>query len=162
MKFGTFLASEGKEHFYIMHLSYDGDERDTLWDYARKNNVIGLSHREVNDDWEKIRDKIKGRITKGWIEQLDTFCGMQRGDIVMVLNGIDSLLGVAKVTQTKHKFNEKLDDVFFDHTRQVEWVTKYEYVKRRMLPDPMIGFSRTLSKVPRYSPRWPLLTNLEI
>jgi len=162
MKFGALLSREGKDYFYIMHLSYDGEDRERLWDYAQDNNIVGLSHRDVNDNWAKTREKAKDMIGKGWVRQFDTFCGMQKGDIVMVFNGMDSVLGVAKTTESRHEYDRDLGEVFFDHIRHVEWKRKYEYAKRKNLPELLKGFSHTLSKVTPSSPRWRMLTDLDV
>lgn len=75
---------------------------------------------------------------------------------------MDSLLGVAKVTESIHRYDKSLEDVFFDHTRHVEWKAKYGFGRRRKLPKLLEGFSNTLSRVPKNSPRWPMLVNLNI
>ena len=162
MKLGSILSSKRKEHFYIMHLSYDGKERERLWNYAKDNRLIGLSHKQVNDDWIIVRQKAKKSMGKGWVRQFNTFCGMQKGDIVLVLNGMDSVLGVAIVVRSSHKYVEDLADLFFDHIRVVDWKIKYEYKARRGLPNLLEGFSNTLSRVPKSSPRWSILTNLDL
>jgi predicted nuclease of predicted toxin-antitoxin system len=36
------LSQIGRNYFYLMHLSYDGEDRAELWDYAYRNNLIGL------------------------------------------------------------------------------------------------------------------------
>ena len=144
-----------------MHLSYDGEDRERLWDYAKDNNIIGLSHRDVNDNWTKVREKAKNLIGKGWVRQFDTFCGMQKGDIVMVFHGMDSVLGVARTTESRHEYDKKTGDVFFDHFRRVGWIRKYDYSGRKMLPKLLEGFSHTLSRVTSSSPRWDMLTNLD-
>ena len=162
MKFGALLTNEGRDYFYIMHLSYDGAERERLWNFAKDNNTIGLSHRYVDDNWTKVREKAKSLLGRGWVRQFDTFCGMQKGDVVMVLNGMDSVLGVAVVKESKHGYDENLDDVFFDHTRRVEWRIEYEYTGRKKLPKLLAGFSHTLSRVTKNSPRWNVLVNQDI
>ena len=162
MKFRSFLSKRAKDYFYIMHLSYDGEERERLWNFAKNNNVIGLSHRYVNDDWTRVRKTTGNLIGRMWVRQFDTFCGMQKGDVVMVLNGMDSVLGVAIVTGSSYKFDDDFDDVFFDHTRSVEWKIKFEYEHRKELPRLLYGFSHTLSRVSKTSPRWPMLTNLDL
>jgi len=162
VKFRSFVSNEGKDYFYIMHLSYDGEERKRLWNYAKDNNIIGLSHRNVSDGWTRVRKTARNLIGRGWVRQFDTFCGMQKGDVVMILNGQDSVLGVAIVTRSSYRYDEDLDDVFFDHTRSVEWNTKFEYEDRKELPRPLYGFSHTLSRVTKSSPRWRMLTNLDL
>jgi len=162
VKFGALLSGEGKDYFYIMHLSYDGEERERLWNYAKENNIIGLSHKYVEDDWTKVRKKAKNLVGKGWVRQFDSFCRLEKGDIVMLLNGMDSVLGVAIATESKHRYDENLNDVFFDHTRRVEWKVKYEFTRRKNLPKLLEGFSHTLSRVTKKSPRWHMLVNLDL
>jgi hypothetical protein len=100
MKIKDLLFAEGKDHFYIMHLSYNGKRRE-LWDFAKENNLIGLDVPEiVTNDWLKIRQLAKSKLTNTWVRQFDIFCTeMQAGDIVIVLNGWDSILGIAELTR---------------------------------------------------------------
>jgi len=166
MKFGTLLSSREKDYFYIMHLSYNGDKREELWDYAKKNNLIGLdAPRIVKGDWVKVRETARKSLRKGWIRQFDTFCSrMQKGDLVMVLSGMDSVLGVAEIAESRHRYDRSLSDseAFFDHIRQINWIRRREYRNRLMLSRPLYGFSHTLSIVTRNSPRWPILTDIDI
>jgi len=166
MKFGALLSSKGKDYFYIMHLSYNGDKREKLWDYATENNLIGLDAPGiVKGDWVKVRETAKKSLRKGWIRQFDTFCSrIQKGDMVMVFSGIDSVLGVAEITESRHGYDRSLSDseAFFDHIRRVNWVRKRKYADRLMLLKPLYGFSNTLSIVTQNSPRWPILTDIDI
>jgi len=170
MKFGNMLLAEGKDLFYIMHLSYGRakGERERLWNYAKENNVIGLDYPDVvRDDWVRVRESVKRLLPKIWIRQFDMFCSeMHVSDIVVALNGWDSFLGIAKITEPRHKFDIKLSGTeatgFFDHIRQVEWIRKREYANRLTLPQPIQGFNNTLSKVTPNSQRWSILTDLSI
>jgi len=170
MKFETLLSSYKKDYFYIMHLSYNGAERERLWNYAKDRNLIGLdAPRYVKGNWLDVRETAKKSLGSGWIRQFDTFCdveqkGIHKDDIVMVLNGMKSVLGIARVTETSHIYDKKLSasETFFDHIRKVEWLKKYEYAQSLMLPKLLEGFSNTLSRVPPQSPRWPMLTNLDL
>jgi len=166
MKLEALLSKRGKEYFYIMHLSYEGSEREELWNYGKKNNVIGLSKSIVNNDWVKVGGSVKNSLSNTWIRQFDTFCNeMNAGDVVLVLKGWDSLLGVAEIKERRHKYSKKLKGrkgPFFDHIRDVTWIKEHEFDARRRLPKPVKGFNNTLSKVTPNSKWWPILVGLDI
>jgi len=159
-----------KDYFYIMHLSYNGAERERLWNYAKDNRVIGLdAPRHVKGNWLDVRETAKKSLGSGWVRQFDVFCdvdqkGIHKGDLVMVLNGMMSVLGIARVTESAHIYDKKLSasEIFFDHARRIEWLRKYEYASLVILPKLLEGFSNTLSRVPPKSPRWPMFTNLDL
>jgi hypothetical protein len=166
MKLEALLSEKEKEYFYIMHLSYNGRERERLWNHAKEKNLIGLDYPDVvTDDWIKVREAAKGSLPKIWVRQFDIFCKEMRvGDIVLVLNGWDSLLGIAEITGRRHRYDKKLSDkgTFFDHVREVQWIRKYEYTDRLTLPQPIKGFNNTLFKVKPYTRRWLILMNLNV
>ena len=168
MKLSNVLSNKGKDYFYIMHLSYNGRKREKLWNYAKDNDLIGLDAPGiVKENWAEARKKESVRMQLGdtWIRQFDTFCfEMGVGDIVAVLSGWDSLLGIAEIVTSKHEHDRKLSDSgeFFDHVRHVKWVKKYDYANRKTLSEPLVGFNNTVSKVTPRSPRWPILTSLNI
>jgi len=160
----------GKDNFYIMHLSYGGEEKDRLWKYAQRNSIIGLSHHQVvTDHWMKLRKKVKNELSNVWIKQFDMFCdtfgdGIKRGDIVVILEGWYYLLGIAKVSDNQPRYIQDfiLTDEFFDHVREVEWLVKYDYDKRQRLQMPISGFNRTLAKVREGTVWWDALITLEL
>ncbi len=171
MKVGDLLSQRKMDYFYIMHLSYDGRESEKLWDYARQNSQIGLQLPDiVTNDWNKIKGSIKkGSIERVWTRQFELFCNkIKVGDIVLVLCGWDSLLGIAEIAQP-YQFVRSMGyssitqtGIFFDHVRKVSWIEKYAYSKRLMIPQPAKGFNNTLSRVEPTTKRWMALTNLNI
>jgi len=166
MTLATLLSERGRDYFYIMHLSYNGQRREELWSYARANRMIGLdAPRIVRDSWTNVRESAERHLGPTWVRQFDTFCNeMLVGDLVLALNGWDSLLGVAEIIEPKHIYDRTLSDTetFFDHIRRVKWIRQYEYNRRRMLPEPLRGFNNTLSKINLGSSRWQMLVNLAI
>lgn len=166
MKLRDLLISKGKNYFYIMHLSYNSKNKEKLWNFAKENSLIGLDVPGiVYDDWLKIRNSVMRMLSKTWIRQFDTFCSeMQVGDIVIVLNGWDSVLGIAEIIKNRHGYNRKFSakQIFFDHIRKVKWLKTYEYDARQKLPTQLKGFNNTLSKITPKSTRWELLTQLDI
>ena len=66
------------------------------------------------------------------------------------------------ILHTGQHYSYNLDGVFFDHIRRVEWKTRFEFARRKKLPKLLEGFSHTLSKVSKKSPRWSMLVNLDI
>jgi len=168
MKFGLMLSEKGKNYFYIMHLSYNGRKREDLWRYAKENNLIGLDAPGiVKEDWvtARMRKSVTEKLGPLWVRQFEILCNeMHRGDIVITINGWDSLLGIAEIIGRQHSYNRELSisENFFDHIRQVEWIRKCDYANRLSLAKPLVGFNNTLSKVSPSSPRWSMLTNLDI
>jgi hypothetical protein len=166
MKLKDLIKNKGRNYFYIMHLSYNGENRRELWNFAKKNNLIGLDVPGiVYDDWFKIRHSVVKKLSKTWIRQFDIICTeMQVGDIVVVLNDWDSILGIAEITGKRHEYNRTFfaEHKFFDHVRRVKWLKIYEYDKRQKLPIPLKGFNNTLSKVTPKSTGWKILTNLDL
>jgi len=168
VKIADLLFTRKKDYFYIMHLSYNGDERERLWNYAREHNLIGLDlPDDVTDDWIKVREKVKRSIPNIWVRQFDMFCNeMTVGDIVLTFNGWDSLLGIAEIAECNHQYDRSLSGKeltgFFDHIRRVRWIREYEYTNRLPLSQPIEGFNNTLSKVKSNSRRWSYLTGLVI
>lgn len=151
-----------------MHLSYEGRERERLWNYAQENNLIGLSHpRFVTEDWNKIGEDDKRSLSPIWIKQFDMFCNeINIGDIVLVLSGWDSLLGIAEVTESCYHYDRTLSEdtpeSFFDHIRRVQWHRTRTYTNRLQLPQPVRGFLNTLFKVEPETQRWLILINVDI
>jgi len=95
------------------------------------------------------------------------FCNeMKKGDIVLILSGWDSLLGVAEIIESRYQYDrnlsERIVEPFFDHVRQVRWDRKYEYASRLTIPQPIRGFNNTLYRVEPPTRRWLILENLEI
>lgn len=170
MKFGDLLLSEHKDHFYVMHLSYGVNkrERKRLWNYAKDNDLIGLDLPNiVKRNWTTLSELERKVARRTWIRQFDLFCKeMRTGDYAVALNGCDSLLGIACVTQPNHRFDKRLTGKektgFFDHIREVDWRLKYEYDEKLALPQPIKGFNNTLSRVTPRSSRWAILTSISI
>jgi len=166
VKLDEFLFKTSKDYFYIMHLSYNGHEKIRLWNYAKEKKLIGLDVPGiVTNDWSKTRELVKHRLSEIWIRQFDLFCKeMQIGDIVLVLNGWDFLLGVAEIASDDYQYNKELSagHIFFDHVRDVNWIFKFDYDKSPKLPHRLYGFNNTLSKVESNTERWRDLIDLDI
>lgn len=134
MKFGSTVLSKGKDYFYIMHLAYGPGrekERERLWNYAKQNKLIGLDlPRTVMKNWNEMSDSAKLSLRSErpiWGKQFDTFCNeMKMNDLVLVLNGWDSLLGSAEISEARHQYDKSLSEAshgpFFDHIRRVKWI----------------------------------------
>lgn len=160
---------KGRNYFYIMHLNY-GDvfdhseclhNREMLWKYARENKKIGLNHDFVEGSWynESIRETA---IAKGlptiWSNQFDIFYNsMIKHDIVVILAGLDSILGVAEVKDEEPNYNPESEENFFPHTRKVCWIHEYTFGNRHMIPS-VIGFVNTINRVEPDTERWRSLT----
>lgn len=167
MNLKSLLDTEGKDYFYIMHLSYGrNNKREPLWDYAKKKRVIGLDlPNPVNDDWNKIKESVRGKrklISGNWERQFEIFCNeMKKSDIVVILNGWDSVLGVAKVIEDEYYYDQELIGIFFDHFRKIDWIRKYNFDERLRLQPPLNGFNNTLQKVEQGTKRWKSLVLVE-
>jgi hypothetical protein len=166
MRFGALLTNKGIDYFYIMHLSYNGTNKSNLWNYASENNLIGLDVPGiVRANWLTVRENAKRALGKGWTNQFDTFCSrMKRNDVVMIFDGMSSILGVAEIEKATHEYDRTLSQrrVFFDHIRDVRWIRKNDFKNPIRLRSPLYGFRNTLTIVPRSSPRWPILADIEI
>jgi len=148
-------------------MTYDGQNGENLWNFAKNNKLIGLDNPDiVTSNWNHYRSKFKGLLSGIWVNQFEMFCNeMEEDDIVVVLKGWYSLLGIAKITKKEYRYDKKLsgkDGVFFDHVREVEWKRKYNYDHPLILPKPLQGFNNTLSRVEMNTKRWPILMNLII
>jgi len=156
---GELLAKRKKNRFYLMHLSY-GEEgyREECWQFATEYDLIGLSALEVYDDWAKIREEVKDKLSPVWIGQFDRFCAnisnnsMNIGDLVIVLWGQTHLLGVAEVLGD-HYYCEEYTEKFFDHVRPVNWLVEYDNEKKIKIPT-ITGFVNTLDLVKKSNDRW--------
>jgi len=169
--FGELLASEHKDHFYMMHLSYGKDktQRKRLWEYAINNRTIGLDWDTVRRNWITLSEIERQETSWFWNRQFDLFCReMHVGDYVVILNGIFSVLGIARITEPRHWFRPNLRSYstnpcrFFDHVREnVEWIRQYPW-DGQALPE-SLTFDGTLERVtPRSrSPRWRVLTMID-
>jgi len=158
----------GREHFYIMHLSYGINyRRKELWNYARQKKIIGLDHRDVPGDWPRVKEEVKDDLSDIWVDQFDMLCenmssrSMDNGDIVVVMAGLDHVLGIGKVIGP-HRYDITYRDrqLFFDHVRPVEWIIEYDYEKREKIP-PVRGFNNTLCRIEKGQERWLLFSNLD-
>lgn len=171
MKLKSLLDTEEKDYFYIMHLSYGNNyRREPLWDYAKKNKVIGLNHHTVIDNWNKDKVKELARrkgISAVWEKQFEMFYNMETGDIVMILSGWKSILGVAKVADDEPKYDKKLrvEENFFEHIREVSWLKKYNFDNPFPLPE-QVTFYNTLKEVKQDTEwgreTWTNLVNIEL
>lgn len=153
---------EGKDYFYIMHLSYGKDitakakasSDERLWNYAKDKGFIGLSHHTVEGNWNenKVKESAKEKgISPYWEKQFDMFYEVKTGDIMMILLGMKYILGVAKVENKPTKFKKELGgrgEGFFQHIRKVNWNMEYTYTfdKRRPLRK-QVTFYNTLRRV---------------
>jgi len=165
MRLGELLSKRGLNYFYIMHLSYDGEERERLWNYAKENDIIGLDYPdEVRDDWNRVRESVRDKIPRIWVRQFDMFCNeMREGDIVVTLEGWFSLLGVAEVVKGyEYQCGLYGSEEFFDHVRRVRWIKKHDYGKHPRLQHPIEGFRNTLYRVEPSTRRWKNLFTADI
>jgi hypothetical protein len=155
-----------------MHLSYgpNKEQRKRLWEYATKNNMIGLDIPDiVTRNWASLSPREQESAGRHWKRQFNLFCGdMHTGDYVVILNGIFFLLGIGKITEPYHQFDRSLSDPnnpdrFFDHFRKnIRWIKKQSW-EGCPLPQPLV-FDGTLDRVtPKTrSPRWKVLTAIHL
>ena len=165
--FGELLSSEHKDYFYIMHLSYGSDktQRERPWKYAldKDENMIGLDWCEVTRDWFTLSESEQQALVRDWTRQSNLFCGIKVGDYVAILNGTFSLLGIAKVTESRNEYDQNLssDGENPDHLRKVKWIKRYQY--DGCMISQRLTFSNTLTKVTPQtrSPGWKVLTAID-
>ncbi len=167
MKLSTLLRTKGKDYFYIMHLSYGGGDKERLWNYAKKNNLIGISHREIIDyDWKVDSELAKNRISGIWVRQFNMFCNeMKNDDIVVILDGWHYILGIIESLgdyEYTPKLSRHYDGDFFGYTRKVlKWTKSFDYEKRLSIQKPLYGFNNTLSEVRRDIKWWTNLSTVD-
>ena len=153
-----------------MHLSYgiDKNQRKRLWKYALKKHVIGLDYKKVTENWATLSKSKRNKINRFWKGQFNNFCEkMDKGDYVVIRNGISSILGIAKITEPRHLYvsslsshNELNPKPFLDHIRKIEWRREYPW-SGQPLSQHLI-FDGTLNRVSPNSPsqRWNVLTKI--
>jgi hypothetical protein len=157
------LSELNRSYFYIMHLSYEGEEKERLWNYARKNSIVGLSNSHVTGYWLDVENWARGRLDGTWIHQFDLFCkDMELGDIIIVLDGCSHLLGVGQTKENDARYSKHFSKVFFDHVRYVNWIITYDFDKSALLPHPLDRFTNTLSKVEKGRKYWNELVPLQL
>jgi len=160
----------GQSHFYLMHLSYEGEERERLWSYAitPSNEMIGLDlPNEVIMDWEDIPIIDKQRFHKRrpvWYNQFETFCKlMNDGDIVVIMSGWNPILGIGRIiveNQTRpYDYRKELIGIFFDHVRKVKWEYKGNPI---FLKTSLTGFNNTLLDIKPSSSLWEKISNADL
>lgn len=150
-----------------MHLSYEGKERKELWSYAKEHSLIGVSHPFITEDWKIDRDYSKKAVPFTWYKQFEMFCKkMETGNIVLVLKGVDSLLGIAEIVEPSYCFDGSISgdncEPFFDHIRKVKWHRTYSYDEPLKLAEPIKGFVNILSVVKPETRRWQVLGNVTV
>lgn len=170
MKVGHYF--EGRDYFYLMHLSYGTmreDDREEHWNYARENKLIGLDlPKEVPKNWNEMSDSAKQSLRLRrpiWFNQFETFCNkMKADDLVVVVNGWDSFLGIGRVSKPQHEYRKELSEnlTFFDHVRGVKWDRAQNYDNRIQLSTPLKGFDRTLLEVKANTRFWEILSNVDL
>ncbi|MEM3700081.1 MAG: hypothetical protein QXL57_04345 [Candidatus Bathyarchaeia archaeon] len=168
MKVGHYF--EGRNFFYLMHLSYGTlteEDRRMRWNYAKNHSLIGLDlPEEVPKDWNQMSNSEKQRLRSrrpNWFHQFEIFCNEMRiNDLVVVVNGWDSLLGIGKVNQSRYEYRKELRDIFFDHVRSVEWDRAQDYDERIQLSPTLSGFNRTLLRVKANTKFWTILSNVNL
>lgn len=157
------LSELNKNYFYIMHLSYEGKEKEKLWEYARKNSIVGLSNSYVTGYWLNVEKRARRHLDGVWIHQLDLFCkDMALGDIILVLDGCDRLLGIGQTKENEARYSKRFAKVFFDHVRYVNWIVTYDFDKAVALRNPLDRFTNTLSKVEKGKKYWRELAYLQL
>jgi len=150
------LRKIGKEYFYLMHLSWEGRDRERLWDFAVKKKVIGLDHYRrvnVNRRWDQFPEKQKKKVGRKWRTQFELFAKMQNDDCVLVFSGKTHLLGIG-LSRDPYLFKPELTN-FFRHVRNVSWLLKYEWQDRTYFP--LRAFSNTISYVDESSRYWKIV-----
>ena len=95
MKLNDYLL--GRDHFWVMHLTYDGDKGEELWQYAQQFGMIGLDLQVFNRSWNDQTPAEKlhfyHTVSKMWYSQFEAICNkMDKNDVVVVLQGQSAIL----------------------------------------------------------------------
>jgi len=153
------LRKIGKEYFYLMHLSWEGRDRERLWNFAVKKRVIGLdlySPVNVNRRWDQFPERQKKEVGRKWRTQFELFAKMQNDDCVLVFSGKTHLLGIG-LAKDPYLFKPKFS-AFFRHIRNVNWLLKYDWQDRIYFP--LRAFSNTISYVDESSRYWQIVDRM--
>jgi hypothetical protein len=156
-----------------MHLSYGtgtDEDRRKYWNFGKDSNLIGLDRLDVNTDWNdktEAEKKKYGSQDPTWYRQFEMFCNkMTKGDLVVVMAGLDSILGIGKVSKADYYYCPKFkeDKSFFDHVRNIRWgkIWNYDNKHRPKLPEPLMIFSDTLRCITTKSKFWKVLYNADL
>ena len=99
-----------------MHLTDNGEKGPKLWDYARKHKLIGLDRSDMNHNWNDFTDAEKKayywNISITWHRQFQAFCNkMEKDDVVVVLEGQHSVLGVGRVEKGERETHRYQPDL---------------------------------------------------
>lgn len=165
MKLKDLLSKIGRNHFYLMHLSWNEGKarRETLWKYALREGLIGLDYYNpnINRKWSEVPEHKKNKLSggwNGWRRQFELFCErMMVGDCVLVMEGETHLRGVG-IVDGPYSFEKELEDDFFRHVHQVKWIDdKY----KKPVSFKVDGSDNTICFINSDSRRWRLV-NREI
>ena len=165
MKFWEYL--KGADHFWIMHLTYYGEDGQRLWQYARNKGLVGTDRRDMNKDWNTLYNFEKREYYKNsqlGYTQFQVFCNtMRKNDIITIIEGQQAILGIGKLMDNGYDYSPDLKGTFFDHTRKVRWDFTWDYQDaRRPLLDKRIMFTNTLQRVPLNGKYWQMLSDLNL
>lgn len=176
--FGDLLSSEHKDHFFLMHLSDNGKDRERLWKHAKDNSVIGLdSVTEVPRPYWEMSDSEKQSLRLRHpilFNEFEMFCNempYEKDALVVVMNGWDSILGIGRIKLSRCDYKKEWSEregsekpIFFDHVMSIKWEPKYthSYNQRQVLETPLKGFNRILLKVKRNTKFWIALSDVEL
>lgn len=162
---------KGRDHFWVMHLTYDGDNGEVLWEYAKQRGKIGLDLWAFNMSWndqtpdEKLVFYHNSRM---WYNQFEALCNkMEKDDIIVIIQGQKSILGVGRTTKGKGEYDYspelKTKEIFFDHTRDVSWDMTWNYDDNNK-PDivRLPIFTATLMRAPAGGKYWEALQKVEL
>jgi hypothetical protein len=160
-----------------MHLGpFRARDSSEYWNQARRSNIIGLAHEEnVPKKWDSLSDSEKKRLFEQnprIAAQFRMFCNeMMKGDIVLILGGRHWLRGVAQITKDNYRFeanpqrinplNQRIEESLFGHIRDVRWLKGYGTYNPLALGDKILGLENILTRVPRSSKLWGILTDLD-
>ena len=146
-----------KSHFYLMYLRYGNDHSESshrdLWEFSRRNDVIGLSHHLVKTHWRDVSTQVRREIGRTWTSHFQTFSGLRQGDLVFVPDGQTKLLGIGLVKDDSYDYKPDLRG-FFRHVRSVDWLVGYPWKDRPEIPR-LWGFDKTIQYVDNRSRVWP-------
>lgn len=160
-----------RKYFYIMHLSYGAgtdEDKEKHWEFGKSSNLIGLDRTDINQDWNDLGEDEKETFRSSnpnWYRQFETFCNkMTKDDIVVVMAGLDSILGIGLITRHDYFYCPKFktDRTFFDHVRNISWITAWDYKSnnRPFLSEPLMIFNDTLRRVAPNSSFWNAIIDL--
>lgn len=162
IKLRAILDRVQRDYFYLMYLHWGSQHSRSkdLWEFARRNCVVGLDHPQVDRPWRNVPESIRRKLNRTWKSHFKAFSSLHKGDLVLVPGSQTALLGLGLI-KGDEQYKPDLDGIFFRNIRSIDWLVAYEWEKQRPLPK-LWGFDKTIQYVGKKSQAWPRIIDYRI